>query len=197
MYDLPEYYPRTPAFDKKSTNFCATWRFKYRKYDISTFNERLTPGRLKEKEVEKVLKEFEKSPYFETGDEPGYLYPLLTTVAIGAGLFAYYITLMIETGLWWTMSFIVYYIFALSWVFAIIYSIVQWWFHLRLLKREKDFIRIARRVNRTLLADKDVTCIVCYKSLMIKFELGWKFKEDASADRPVNPWKALAKATGS
>ena len=193
MYDLPEYYPRTPAFDKNSTYFGAAWRFKYNRYDISTFNQRLTKNHLTEKEVETALKVFESSPYYRTGDEPGILWPLLATVAIGAGLFAYYITIMIETGLWWTISFIVYYIFALSWVFAIIYALMQYFFHRKLLTREKDFMKIATKVNRTILANKEVTCIIGYKSLMIKFELGWKFKADAKDDRPINPWKSLSK----
>ena len=189
MFDLPNYYPKPQTFDKASSEAVACWRFAMREYDISTFNERLCRGKVTEEDLEQALGMFKKHPQYETGDEPSFVWPLIVTVVLGVGLFVWYLVAMVQTKQWWTMCFIVFYLFVLSWVFALLYYISIYLFHEKLLRREKAFLAVAKEVNSTILADKDMKIKVGYKSVTLIFELGWKIKEKA---KNVNPYKSIS-----
>ena len=192
MFDLPQYYTKLPAFDKNSMDCTVCWRYAANRYDYGTFNERLCQGKLWEEDIEKALKVFEKDSHWKTGDEPSVWPSLILTLLIGIGLFAYYIYLMTQTKQWWTLCFIVFYLFILSWLFALLYYIHIYMFHQKLLRREKAFMKIARKVNATLFVDKDVRVKVGYKSVTLIFELGWKIHQKALADKNVNnPWRTI------
>ena len=192
MFDFPQYYEKPKAFDKTSKVYTACWRYALGTYDYSTFNQRLTRGKLTEAEVESVLKVFEKSSHYKTGDEPSWVPSLILTLVIGIGFAIWYFIEVSKTGAWWTLCFGVFYIFILSWLFALFYYIHLYLFHGKLLQREKAFMEIAREINNTLLGDKDVRIRVGYKSATIEFDLCWKTDK---AIREKNPWNVLVRTT--
>ena len=192
MFELPSYYPRFEAFDMGSLDYKACWRFAEGNYRFDSFNERLCQDKLKECEMKEALACFQNSSLYYTGDSPSIWPPLILTSIVGVGLFIWYIIVMVRVKtMWWTLCFIVYYIFLLAWICTLMYYYLQHLFHEKLLRREKAFMKIAREVNRTIFSGRDVKVKVGYKSITIIFELGWKVNQKMQEKDAVkdNVWK--------
>ncbi len=190
--EFPNQKTRFEAFDAGSLEYKACWRFAEGTYRFDSFNERLCRDKFKESEMKKALDYFQASPLYYTGDEPSLWPPVIFTSILGIGLFIWYIVVMIQVKtMWWTMCFIVYYIFILAWICTLIYYYLLHIFHQKLLRREKAFMKIAREVNRTLFAGKDIKVKVGYKSVTIIFELGWKVNQKVQEKEAIknNVWR--------